>query len=41
MHARRRDVEVRWFNLLTEPIPPADYAVMCSSLYHFHEGRLQ
>jgi glycosyltransferase involved in cell wall biosynthesis len=35
MHARRRGVAVRWFNLLTEPIPPADYVVMCSSLYHF------
>ena len=35
MHARRRGVRVRWFNLLAEPIPAADYVVMCSSLYHF------
>ena len=35
MHARRRGADVRWFNLLTEPIPTADYVVMCSSLYHF------
>jgi glycosyltransferase involved in cell wall biosynthesis len=35
MHAQRRGVDVRWFNLLTDPIPPADYVVMCSSLYHF------
>ena len=35
MHARRRGVDIRWFDLLAEPIPPADYVVMCSSLYHF------
>ena len=35
MHARRRGVDVRWFNVLTDPIPRADYVVMCSSLYHF------
>ena len=35
MHARRRGVDVRWFDLLAEPIPHADYVVMCSSLYHF------
>jgi len=35
MHARRRGVNVRWFNVLTDPIPAADYVVMCSSLYHF------
>ena len=35
MHARRRGVDARWFNLLTEPVPPADYVVMGSSLYHF------
>jgi glycosyltransferase involved in cell wall biosynthesis len=35
MHARRRCVDVRWFNLLSDPIPAADYVVMCSSLYHF------
>jgi glycosyltransferase involved in cell wall biosynthesis len=35
MHARRRGVDVRWFNLLTDPVPAADYVVMASSLYHF------
>ena len=35
MHARRRGVDVRWFNLLTDPLPAGDYLVMCSSLYHF------
>jgi glycosyltransferase involved in cell wall biosynthesis len=35
MHARRRGVDIRWFDLLADPIPPADYVVMCSSLYHF------
>jgi glycosyltransferase involved in cell wall biosynthesis len=35
MHARRRGADVRWFNLLTDPLPEADYVVMCSSLYHF------
>ena len=35
MHARRRGVDARWFNLLTEPVPEADWVVMCSSLYHF------
>jgi glycosyltransferase involved in cell wall biosynthesis len=37
MHARRRGVDVRWFNLLAEPIPAADHVVMCSSLYHFSD----
>jgi SAM-dependent methyltransferase len=37
MHARRRGVDIRWFDLLAEPIPPADYVVMCSSLYHFND----
>ncbi len=37
MHARRRGADVRWFNLLTDPIPAADYVVMCSSLYHFSD----
>jgi hypothetical protein len=35
MHARRYGVDVRWFNLLAEPVPEADWVVMCSSLYHF------
>ena len=37
MHARRRGVDVRWHDVLSEPIPAADYVVMCSSLYHFGE----
>jgi glycosyltransferase involved in cell wall biosynthesis len=37
MHARRHGADVRWFNLLTEPVPEADYVVMCSSLYHFRD----
>jgi glycosyltransferase involved in cell wall biosynthesis len=35
MHARRRGADVRWFNLESDPIPSADYLVICSSLYHF------
>jgi glycosyltransferase involved in cell wall biosynthesis len=35
MHARRHGVDARWFNLLTDPVPAADYVVICSSLYHF------
>jgi glycosyltransferase involved in cell wall biosynthesis len=35
MHARRRGADVRWFNLDSDPIPSADYVVICSSLYHF------
>jgi glycosyltransferase involved in cell wall biosynthesis len=35
MHARGRGIDVRWFNLITEELPAADYVVMCSSLYHF------
>lgn len=38
MHARRRAADVRWFNLLTDPIPAADHVVICSSLYHFADG---
>jgi glycosyltransferase involved in cell wall biosynthesis len=37
MHARRRGTDVRWFNLNSDPIPCADYVVICSSLYHFTE----
>jgi glycosyltransferase involved in cell wall biosynthesis len=37
MSARRRGVPVRRFDVLHEEVPAADYAVMCSSLYHFHE----
>jgi len=35
MHARRHGADVRWFNLESDPIPSADYVVICSSLYHF------
>jgi len=35
MHAQRHGVDARWFNVITDPIPSADYVVMCSSLYHF------
>jgi SAM-dependent methyltransferase len=35
MHARRHGVDARWFNLLADPVPAADFVVMCSSLYHF------
>ncbi|HXJ34665.1 MAG TPA: glycosyltransferase [Candidatus Eisenbacteria bacterium] len=34
MGARKRGVPVRSFNVLADPIPPADYVVMCSSFYH-------
>jgi glycosyltransferase involved in cell wall biosynthesis len=37
MHARRRGADVRWFDLESDPIPCADYVVICSSLYHFTE----
>jgi hypothetical protein len=32
---RKADVPTRFFNVLSDPIPPADYVVMLSSLYHF------
>jgi len=35
MHARRRGTDARWFNLESDPLPGADYVVICSSLYHF------
>jgi glycosyltransferase involved in cell wall biosynthesis len=35
MAARRKGVPVRHFDVRTDPIPVADYVVMCSSLYHF------
>jgi glycosyltransferase involved in cell wall biosynthesis len=37
MSARRRGVHTRRFDMRTEEIPPADYIVMCSSLYHFRD----
>ena len=38
MHARRRGTDARWFNLETDPLPGADYVVICNSLYHFTNG---
>ena len=35
MHARRRGTDARWFDLERDPLPTADYVVICSSLYHF------
>jgi SAM-dependent methyltransferase len=35
MHARRRGTDARWFDLERDPLPSADYVVICSSLYHF------
>jgi SAM-dependent methyltransferase len=35
MQGRRRGISTRFFNVLTDPIPEADYVVMLSSLYHF------
>ena len=35
MRGRRCGVPTRFFNLLSDPIPAADYVVMLSSLYHF------
>jgi glycosyltransferase involved in cell wall biosynthesis len=35
MGARKRGVPARFFNLLADPVPEADYVVMCSSFYHF------
>jgi len=32
---RRAGIPTRFCNLLSDPIPPADYVVMLSSLYHF------
>jgi glycosyltransferase involved in cell wall biosynthesis len=37
MSARRRGARARSFQVLRDEIPEADYVVMCSSLYHFHE----
>lgn len=35
MRARRSGVPTQFFNVLSDTIPPADYIVMMSSLYHF------
>jgi glycosyltransferase involved in cell wall biosynthesis len=37
LRARRAGVPTRFFNVLADPIPEADYVVMLSSLYHFRE----
>jgi hypothetical protein len=34
MGARKRGVPARFFNIITDEIPAADYVVMCSSFYH-------
>jgi SAM-dependent methyltransferase len=36
--ARRRGARVRRADVRTDPIPPADYVVLCSSLYQFAAG---
>jgi glycosyltransferase involved in cell wall biosynthesis len=38
MAARRRGARVRRADVRTDPIPPADYVVLCSSLYQFGTG---
>ena len=35
MSARRRGARARFFDLARDPVPPADYVVLGSSLYHF------
>ncbi len=35
MGARKRGVAARLGDVARDPIPPADYVVMCASLYHF------
>src|SRR5262249_34239956 len=34
MGIRKRGVHAKFFELLRDPIPSADYVVMCSSFYH-------
>jgi glycosyltransferase involved in cell wall biosynthesis len=36
--AQRREVDARLFDVLRDPVPEADYVVMSSSFYHFHES---
>jgi SAM-dependent methyltransferase len=36
---RRRGVDARVFDLRRDQPPPADFVVMCSSLYHFFDSR--
>jgi glycosyltransferase involved in cell wall biosynthesis len=35
MGVRKRGVAAEYFDVRSDDIPPADYVVMCSSLYHF------
>jgi glycosyltransferase involved in cell wall biosynthesis len=37
MGIRKRGGRARFWNGLADPIPAADWVVMCSSLYHFHD----
>jgi glycosyltransferase involved in cell wall biosynthesis len=37
MGVRKRGGRARFWNALTDPVPEADYVVMCSSFYHFRE----
>jgi glycosyltransferase involved in cell wall biosynthesis len=39
MSARKRGVPVRFFDLLEEAVPPADFVVIGSSFYHFDRQR--
>lgn len=41
MAARRRGTNIRYFNLLTEPVPEGEYVVMCSSFYHFQRRQAE
>jgi glycosyltransferase involved in cell wall biosynthesis len=37
MSANRRGAPIQRFDLLCDEVPEADYVVMCSSFYHFHD----
>ena len=37
MAARKRGVTARFFDLLKDPVPKAEYVIMCSSFYHFRK----
>jgi glycosyltransferase involved in cell wall biosynthesis len=41
MGTRKRGVTVRLADVTREPIPSADYVVMCSSLYHFGDAGVE
>lgn len=36
---RRRGINVKLHNVLTDEIDPADYVVMCNSFYHFYDKK--